>query len=660
MKHIITIILTILTLCHQTNGQSLDIPSKKLFPIIENGLWGYIDVSGKVIIEPKFRVAGQFSEGLAPVRLNGTYGYINSLGDFVIQPRFDAAFSFDKGIARIYINGKPYFINKEGQITFQHNYTELLDANNSQYLIAKTITNKLGVINLKGELIIDTVFKKIGPFSNDIAMVEGLNHEPYPDDEVSYVYESGVINSSGKWLINFGEYRQISQISGGYFLAERYKQTSKESRWTSNDAVLDSKGNHLFNLPAGYFFFDSNAEGFHDNVAIVNIKDTLKENNYDYYSGVINDKGEVLFSNKKWERMSPFVLNRSFAKEVKGDWWLVNKQGEILNKEPYLNVLSYNYKGESEYLFQNGIQYVETTEGWITIDTNGVQINLPKKLDYHSGRLTWRGQIIFTEKDISVESDKYSYLYGFWDTKNDIMVEPKFHNISFTEFIDELIYVMQDDRIGYIDHRGDYIWREKEQQDKTSENLNIDYMNRGYFYASSPYKKELAGFGGWGSSENEFQEKLPIGNVEEGKLNVIINPKDTSKFLNTYEGMKLYIANAAPDTAYFPAQDSRLYLNLQAKDKNGEWRDIEYLPSSWCGNSYHTLFLPPDNYWEFTVPIYDGEFKTKLRAKLMYTIKDKKDNITLYSNECEGSINPGQFWRKSGYSPSGLMDPYND
>ncbi|MBL7973292.1 MAG: hypothetical protein JNJ85_00170 [Candidatus Kapabacteria bacterium] len=108
-------------------------------------------------------------------------------------------------------------------------------------------------------------------------------------------------------------------------------------------------------------------------------------------------------------------------------------------------------------------------------------------------------------------------------------------------------------------------------------------------------------------------------------------------------------------------------MKVQALNSKGEWKDIEYLPSSWCGNSYHTLTLNSKHYWTFLTPVYEGEFKTKLRIELKYidpTDKSEKrrdkNEITVYSNEYEGSINPGQFWNKREYYPSGLMDPYND
>ena len=129
----------------------------------------------------------------------------------------------------------------------------------------------------------------------------------------------------------------------------------------------------------------------------------------------------------------------------------------------------------------------------------------------------------------------------------------------------------------------------------------------------------------------------------------------------------LYISNQSGINQLFNAQDSRLYLKLQAKNAKGEWRDIEYLPSSWCGNSYHLLTLPDQSYWSFPVPRFEGSFSTVLRAELRVVdpagpadSTRKKSDYIIYSNEFKGGINPAQFWRKPGYTPTGLMDPYQE
>lgn len=111
---------------------------------------------------------------------------------------------------------------------------------------------------------------------------------------------------------------------------------------------------------------------------------------------------------------------------------------------------------------------------------------------------------------------------------------------------------------------------------------------------------------------------------------------------------------------FFQAQDSRLNLHLQAQGKKGNWRDIEYLPSSWCGNSYHTLYLPAGYQWSFAVPEYTGTLKTHIRAVLGYKQALDTEEQLLYSNEIESSVNPDQFDKMATYKPNGIMDPYND
>jgi hypothetical protein len=110
----------------------------------------------------------------------------------------------------------------------------------------------------------------------------------------------------------------------------------------------------------------------------------------------------------------------------------------------------------------------------------------------------------------------------------------------------------------------------------------------------------------------------------------------------------------------FAAQDSRLYMNMQALDAQNNWRDIEYLPSSWCGNSYHTTALDPQHFWQFAMPVFKGIMQTRIRLKLRIQREDTKKQNEFYSNEVKASINPAQFWRKEDYYPNGIMDPYND
>ena len=73
--------------------------------LLRTAKWGYIDPTGKVIIEPAFQQAEAFSQGLAAVRINDRWGYINTLGKTAIKPQYDAAEPFSDGLAAVRVGG---------------------------------------------------------------------------------------------------------------------------------------------------------------------------------------------------------------------------------------------------------------------------------------------------------------------------------------------------------------------------------------------------------------------------------------------------------------------------------------------------------------------------------------------------------------------------
>lgn len=67
------------------------------------GKRGYIDTTGKMIVAPVYNEALDFSDGLGAVNLEGVYGrwgFIDPSGRMVIEPQFHRAYSFHDGLAR--------------------------------------------------------------------------------------------------------------------------------------------------------------------------------------------------------------------------------------------------------------------------------------------------------------------------------------------------------------------------------------------------------------------------------------------------------------------------------------------------------------------------------------------------------------------------------
>ena len=79
--------------------------------------FGYIDHTGKTVIEARYDFTPGFSEGLAAVQLNGKWGYIDTAGKTVIEPReLDAADPFRNGLAHVATkDGKHGYIDRTGK-----------------------------------------------------------------------------------------------------------------------------------------------------------------------------------------------------------------------------------------------------------------------------------------------------------------------------------------------------------------------------------------------------------------------------------------------------------------------------------------------------------------------------------------------------------------
>ena len=185
--------------------------------------------------------------------------------------------------------------------------------------------------------------------------------------------------------------------------------------------------------------------------------------------------------------------------------------------------------------------------------------------------------------------------------------------------------------------------------------LNIKFMLRGYFYAGSNIEDTTAP-GGFGGSNNKpklmVNETAQLGDLED--ISLFVDTTMRTNFADGYKGYKLFLVNKSGNTISLQASDSRLYIIAEIF-WGGTWQPIEYLPSSWCGNSYHHVFLRNNEYWEFDIPKYHGNKKTKLRYKL----SRGKEGI-IYSNEIITYFNKQQLTTKQGHKPQGIMDPYND
>lgn len=154
----------------------------------EDGLYGYKDAEGKVVIEPKFeKKPGQFHDGMALVKEKQRYGYINTKGIIVIPLKFYTATDFHNGVAgvRDYIYMEDgtyitdwiqYWIDKAGNkvVSGQFLYGSPFYEGYSAVEKGQSIIpgNKWSYIDMSGALATDKEFDQCREFKNGYAEVQ--------------------------------------------------------------------------------------------------------------------------------------------------------------------------------------------------------------------------------------------------------------------------------------------------------------------------------------------------------------------------------------------------------------------------------------------------------------------------------------------------------
>ena len=203
--------------------RNADIYQPRLYPVVENGRWGFIDSQGEVVVTPRYEWAANFSRDLALVRENGLYGYIRRNGDVAIEPQYEDAWHFSDGLAPVMIDGQWGYIDAEGVLRVEPQFelnpsvleerevddTDLQPMRDdgrfgfgradgtvdietlfdgawyfSGGLARVQVGDKWGYINRDGDVIIEPRFDRAWDFNDGVAMVE-------VDSGIGYINRSG-------------------------------------------------------------------------------------------------------------------------------------------------------------------------------------------------------------------------------------------------------------------------------------------------------------------------------------------------------------------------------------------------------------------------------------------------------------------------------------
>lgn len=159
-------------------------------PSLRDGLYGFVDQTGMILIEHRWANALPFTNGLAVVQNSDElYGYINKRGETVFPCCLKQANPFYEGLARVQnIEGLYGYIDNTGTEVIPYQWW--LAGDFSQGLaIIQDENDKFGFIDKTGKIAIQCQWENANNFSEDLSAVEDS------------LWKYGYIDRTGKLVI---------------------------------------------------------------------------------------------------------------------------------------------------------------------------------------------------------------------------------------------------------------------------------------------------------------------------------------------------------------------------------------------------------------------------------------------------------------------------
>lgn len=220
----------------------------------DNGLWGYIDVKGDWVIEPKFSQAYNFSCDRAEVVdvESGMHGFIDPMGNYAVEPLYYEANAFSEGYAAVATWGDQErdiyynwgFIDADGNAITDFIYDDVLAFHDG--LAAVTEAFEYGYIDTTGKIVIPYMFTGVTNFTHDraLAACAWSEYGHLIDKEGNQLTEDCYQPFNGFHTIDSPHYTSALGMSGDdNFRAMKYEIYENGSHGSS--MTLDKDGNDI-------------------------------------------------------------------------------------------------------------------------------------------------------------------------------------------------------------------------------------------------------------------------------------------------------------------------------------------------------------------------------------------------------------------------------
>ena len=435
------------------NQKNVILISEGMFAFHRNGKWGYKDLTGKIIIHPKFNEAKPFNKnGLAIVSVNNKWGLVNRIGQYVAYPKYshlefhDPNYLYRDGGYSGFINAKGVEKVRGLYEDFNENDMRLKKRN----YIRMRQGDKYGFIKKSLDFVFEPKYSFIGNFSEGKASV-GLN---------GFI---GYIDSLGNEIIPI-KYYWGSDFHKN-FAAVNFEKRSKCDNRYHIYPYNTHKPTKLYNLntkryyPRNYSIvsYTNYSTSFTKNPYIIKPK-LLVLYDCDKY-GFIHRNGKILVK-PKYNGIN-IISENIIAIKKDSLWGFVDTLGNKIS----------DFKYEQIGMYSNGVITIKNNGKWGVIDTNYNYIVKPiyDKIELEGNCIKVRnksGEGVVDDKGNTVIPLRYKNIYcrkgliyvidkgdwGIFDIYGNTIYDSKFSFIP--KRINEMILVHKNEKYGLIDLKG--------------------------------------------------------------------------------------------------------------------------------------------------------------------------------------------------------------
>jgi hypothetical protein len=438
-----------------------------IYPVKVNGKIGFIDKTGKIVIEPQFDFysVGEFSEGLARASINKKvvpegnipyeeirWGFIDKTGKWIIPPQFVRAEDFSEGLAGVWVPGRDKiascgYIDKSGKFIIEPQFMWGDNFEKGVTIVATSSENKHILINKTGEKLTRKEYEYISPLVDDRAIVTLTNW-------ATRAPIFGFIDRKGNEITKVNFAPGVHDFSEGLACvnAGHWEWKTYDFMEPTNpiDALIFSHwvpfGKYGYIDKSGKFAIRpqfKDARDFSEGLAPV----AIVEDDHEKW-GYVNKTGEFVIKPQfvRARRFSEGLAGVEVLKNDKLKAGYIDKTGKIVIEPQFNEVLN----------FSEGFAAVSlgefSDEKWGYIDRNG---NPVCKIEFDGVEDFTDGLGI-----IEVEEIGGSYLYGLIDSHGNVIMKPISHIRPIFKYgIAQVETGNYDNRkVGYIDQKGNYIW----------------------------------------------------------------------------------------------------------------------------------------------------------------------------------------------------------